>query len=105
LLNKKQAELQKIGIEEDVKQWAQDSPTSNIAVALRKRTHHHHRISGLRYDKDFLNLGFTDIASQPDFQKGLTDYGRQQIEKMRQESTERLFSGAAEKAENYPKRN
>lgn len=99
LLKRKEKNLQAIGIEEELRQWSQDSPTSKIAVVLRKRTHHHHRVSGLRYDKDFLNLGFTDIAAQPNFQQGLTDYGKEQIEKMRFESTERLFSGALAKAE------
>src|SRR3989344_555307 len=99
LLRRKLQLLEEIGIVEDIKLWEQDHPTSGIAVALRKRTFHHHRVSGLRYDKDFVNLGFTDIATQPSFQQNLSDYGKEQIEKMRSESTERLFSGALEKAE------
>jgi len=99
LLQKKQKALREIGIEEDIRQWEQENPTSGIAVALRKRTHHHHRVSGLRYDKDFLNLGFTDIATQPSFQENLSDYGKEHIEKMRVERTERLFSGAPTKTE------
>lgn len=99
LLRKKTKQLQTIGIEEDIKQWEQDSTSSKIAVALRKRTHHHHRISGLRYDKDYLNLGLTDIAAQSSFRDQLTDYGKEQMDKMRVESTERLFSNAASKAE------
>lgn len=100
LLHKKQTELQKIGIENAIKEWEQESPNSGIAVALRKRTHYHHRVSGLRYDRDFINLGFTDIVNNPNFQQGLTDYGKEQIEKMRLESTERLFSGALSKTQN-----
>ncbi len=100
LLHKKQKDLKTIGIEEDIKQWEQDSQTGGISVALRKRTHHHHRVSGLRYNQDFVNLGFTDIATNPNFQQGLTDYGKKQIEKMRLESTERLFSGALSKTQN-----
>src|SRR3989344_414748 len=99
LLRRKQQLLGKIGIVEYIKLWEQDHPTSGIAVALRKRTSHHHRVSGLRYDKDFVNLGFTDIATQPTFQQNITDYGKEQIEKMRSESTERLFSSALVKAE------
>lgn len=99
LLRKKTKKLEDIGIEGEMKQWEQDNASSKIAVVLRKRTHHHHRISGLRYDKNFLNLGFTDIATQPNFRIQLTDYGREQIKKMRLESTERLFSGAFTKAE------
>jgi len=99
LLHKKNKDLVAIGIENEIKEWEQDSPTGGIAVALRKRTHHHHRVSGLKYDQDFLNLGFTDIATDPNFQQGLTDYGKEQIEKMRLESTERLFSGALSKAQ------
>src|SRR3989344_2507598 len=99
LLRRKTKQLQTIGIKEDIKQWEQDNASSKIAVALRKRTHHHHRISGLRYDKDYLNLGLTDIATQPSFRDQLTDYGKAQMDKMREESTERLFSSAISKAE------
>ena len=99
LLKKKQKPLQAIGIEEEIKQWGQEHPTSNIAVVLRKRTQHHHRVSGLGYDKDFLNLGFVDIATHPSFQENLSEYGKKHIEKMRTESTERLFLGALSKAE------
>lgn len=99
LLRKKKKQLQIIGIEEDIKQWEQDNTSSKIAVALRKRRHHHHLISRLRYDKDYLNLGLTDIAAQPSFRDQLTDYGKEQMDKMRVESTERLFSGATLKAE------
>lgn len=98
-LMKKKQKLQEIGIEEEIKEWEQNSTTSKIAVALRKRTHHHHRISGLRYDKDFLNLNFTDIATQESVQQNLSDYGKEQIEKMRIESVERLFSGAETKTQ------
>jgi predicted nucleotidyltransferase len=41
----------------------------------------------------------TDIAEQPSFRGQLTDYGREQMDKMKAESTERLFSGAISKAE------
>ncbi|MBI4215306.1 MAG: nucleotidyltransferase domain-containing protein, partial [Parcubacteria group bacterium] len=100
LLRKKTKQLQTIGIEEDIKQWKQNDTSSKIAVVLKKRTHHHHRISGLRYDKDYLNLGLTDITAQPSFRDQLTDYGKERMDKMRVESTERLFSGATSKAEN-----
>lgn len=99
LLRKKARQLRDMGIENDIRQWEQDNETSKIAVVLRKRTHHHHRISRLRYDQDYLNLGLTDIATQPSFRDQLTDYGKEQMDKMRAESTERLFSGAISKAE------
>ena len=66
---------------------------------MRKRRHHHHLISGLRYNKDYLNLGLTDIAAQPSFLDQLTDYGKEQLDKIRVESTKRLFSSATSKAE------
>jgi len=99
LLQKKIKKIIDIQIEEEIKQWDQENPNSKIAVVLRKRTHYHHRVSGLKYDNDFLNLNLTDIASQPDFQQSLTIYGKKQIEKIKIESTERLFSGALSKAE------
>ena len=98
LLRKKQDILKEMGIEDEINQWDQENPSSKIAVVLRKRTHHHHRVSRLRYDNDFLKLGFTDIVTQSPFQEMLTVYGKQQIEKMRTESTERLFSNAETKA-------
>jgi len=99
LLRKKTKQIQTIGIEDDIKQWEQNNASSKIAVVLRKRRHHHHLISRLRYDKDYLNLGLTDIAAQPSFRDQLTDYGKEQMDKMRVESTERLFSSATSKAE------
>lgn len=99
LLRKKITQLQTMEIVNDMRQWEQDNETSKIAVVLRKRTHHHHRISGLRYDKDYLNLGLTDLAAQPSFRDQLTDYGKEQMDKMQMESAERLFSGAISKAE------
>ncbi len=98
LLKNKTQKLQLIGIEDEIKQWEQDNESSKIAVVLRKRTQHHHYISRLRYDKDFLNLNFTDVAIQPNIKDQFTIYGIEQIEKMRLESTERLFSGAVAKA-------
>ena len=99
LLRKKMKQLQEMKIENDIRQWKQDNKTSKIAVVLRKRTQHHHRISRLRYDKDYLNLGLTDIATQPSFRDQLSDYGKEQIDKMKVESTERLFSSGISKAE------
>jgi len=99
LLRRKTKQLQTIRIEENVKQWEQENTASKIAVALRKRRHHHHLISGLRYNKDYLNLGLTDIAAQPSFRDQLTDYGKEQLDKIRVESTKRLFSSATSKAE------
>lgn len=103
LLQKKEGPLTSIGIYEDVGQWEQNNESSKIAFVLRKRTYHHHRISGLRYDKDYQNLGLTDIASQPSFRDQLTDYGKEQMDKLRKESTESLFSNASSKAEDILK--
>lgn len=100
LLNRKEKEIQNIGIKEEIGQWDDENPNGGIAVVLRKRTFHHHKISGLRYNEDFSNLDFTDIATQPSFQQSLTDYGKEHIAKMRAESSERLFSGALSDADN-----
>lgn len=100
LLRNKEEVIRKIGIEAEVREWEQENPTSKIAVALRKRTPYHHRVSGLQRNPDFLNLGFTDLAIHPEFQEKLSEYGKQQIEKMRAESTARLFADAETKAKN-----
>lgn len=99
LLKRREKELQAIGIVEEVKKWQQEHKSSEIAVVLRKRTQHHHRVSGLSYDEDFLNLVFTDIATKPNFQLALTDKGKERIESIKAESTERLFSKAASNVE------
>lgn len=99
LLKDKEEMLVQSDIKNALEQWDQQNQTSKIAVVLRKRTHHHHRVSGLGYDEDFLNLKFTDTVSNPNFQFHLSDYGKEQVEKMRKRSTERLFSGALTKAE------
>jgi predicted nucleotidyltransferase len=99
LLRRKTKQLQKMKIENDIEQWKQDNKNSKIAVVLRKRTQHHHRISRLKYDKDYLNLGLTNIATQPSFRDQLSDYGKEQMDKMKIESTERLFSSAILKSE------
>lgn len=100
LLKNKEKLIGTIGIKDLLTQWDQQSQTSKIAVVLRKRTHHHHRVSGLGYDEDFLNLKFVEMVSDPKFQFTLSDYGKERIEKIRKESTDRLFTGAYEKAQN-----
>lgn len=99
LLKNKVKILQAIGVETEMREWEQDSQTSKISVVLRKRLFYHHRISGLQYNNDFLNLNFTDIATQDNFQQALSDYGKEQIKKMREESIDNLFSEALSKAE------
>jgi len=99
LLQRKLKIFKEIGIEAEVSEWDEKHPTSKIAAVLRKRTAHEHRVTGLVYNKDFLNLNFTDIASQPQVQEQLSDYGKQQIEKMRLDSEERFYTDAATKAQ------
>ena len=97
-LKEKENILKSIGIFKELEQWDENNETSRIAVVLRKRTQHHHRVSKLRYDKDFLNLNFTDIAIQPNEPIQFTEYGKEQIEKMRTDSTESFYSNAISKA-------
>jgi len=99
LLRKKQKILQKIGIEEEIKEWKQDCPTNKIAVVLRKRTQYHHRVGGLKNNEDFSKLGLADTILKSGTQEILTEQGKEKFEKMRADSAERLFSQALEKAE------
>lgn len=99
LLKNKKETLEKIGIYSEIADWDQDNSVGAIPVALRKRTDYHHRISSLRYNSDYLNLGFTEIASTPQFQESLSDYGKKRVEKMKQDSTKNLLSDAENKAE------
>jgi predicted nucleotidyltransferase len=99
LLRRKERRLSEIGIIESLRQWDQQSAEGGIAVALRRRTHHHHRISGLRYNKDVLNLGFIEIAKQSPFQDFLTDVGKERIRSMEEESSKRFIADAERKSQ------
>lgn len=91
--------LKNIGIETEIKQWDRTNIESKIADAIRKRDDYTHYVSGLIYNKDFLNMNFTDIATNPNFQINLSDFGKEHINKMRTESEESLFSGMLKEAE------
>ncbi len=92
LLDKKGEIIDKLGIKSELQQWDQQNKESLIAKALAKRTTHCHRVSKMRYREDYQKLGFARIMGNPAFRQGLTDYGKQQIEKIKKENSERLFS-------------
>jgi predicted nucleotidyltransferase len=88
-LSSKHGELiDKIGIRDEVMEWAEDSPS--IGVVLKKRTKHHHFASRLQLDSDFQNIKMSKLMLAPPTTAPLTDYGKQYMEKLGKESYQKL---------------
>ncbi len=92
ILKNKSGIIDNLGIRKKLVFWQQENPKSSVAVVLRKRTEYHHKISRLRYNKDVLNLGFVETMENPKFNLKLSSYGLERIDKIKKESTERLFN-------------
>jgi hypothetical protein len=78
-----------IGINNLLNEWDQESLDSKIAVCLRRRTHHHHFISNLRYNQDFqhIRLAKTMLATNP--HEHLSEYGKNEMVKLGKEAYEK----------------
>lgn len=90
LLNKKGEILSDLGIRRPLELWNQEDP-GPIAVVLRRRTAHDHRISQLRYDEDVQNLQLVEMMEKPQFISLLTQYGVDLFAKKKVESAKKLF--------------
>ena len=77
--------------------WSQES-TSGIGVVLRKRTVYHHRISSLPLADLFQKAQFAGLMRQPHLESYLTDYGKEQMEKLETESRASLKFNILQKA-------
>jgi predicted nucleotidyltransferase len=97
LLNKHGELIDKIGIRDEVMQWAEDSPT--IGVILRKRTKHHHFASRLQLDNDFQNIKMSKLMLAPPTTAPLSEYGKQCMEKLGKESYQKLKTDTMAKQE------
>lgn len=97
LLNKHGELIDKIGIHDEVMQWAENSPT--IGVILKKRTKHHHFASRLQLDSDFQNIKMSKLMLAPPTTAPLTEYGKQYMEKLGKDSYEKLKSDTMNKQE------
>lgn len=77
--------LKEIGILELLQEWSQDTQTG-IAVALRKRTQHHHRVSNLQLNSDFQKIKFVKTLLTPASTIKLTEYGKTKLKTEGEES-------------------
>src|SRR3989338_2744178 len=76
-----EALLKYIGVLDLLKEWNQDA-NSGIAVALKKRTHHHHFVSKLQLDTDYQKIRMSKIA----FSGMLSEYGKTRVQQISNES-------------------
>ena len=97
LLRRRHDKLKAHDLEHLLQAWSQDS-SSGIGVVLRKRTIHHHRVSSLPLTDLFQKVQFAGLMRQPHLESYLTDYGKEQMEKLEKESRESLKWDVLQKA-------
>jgi predicted nucleotidyltransferase len=88
--------LKKIGIYDLVHGWDQDLQTG-IAVALRKRTQHHHFVSNLQQNSDFQNIKMSKSMLSPASVHLLSEYGRVRMKEIGEESYKKWEADIANK--------
>ncbi len=91
LFDKKGKRLSALRIRRPLELWNQEDSDSPIAVVLRRRTTHHHKISQLRYNEDVQNLQLVETMENPQFRSLLTQYGIGLFAKKKAESAKKLF--------------
>jgi len=97
LLRWRRDKLKEYCLEHLLQVWSQDS-TSGIGVVLRKRTMYHHRLSSLPLAGLFQRVQFAGLMRQPHLGSQLSDYGKEQMEKIEKESRESLKLDVLQKA-------
>jgi len=97
LLRRRRDKLKEYDLEHLLQLWSQDS-TSGIGVVLRKRTIYHHRLSSLPLADLFQKVQFAGLLRQPHLESYLSDYGKEQMEKLEKESRESLKLDVLQKA-------
>lgn len=91
LFHKKGERLSDLGIRCPLELWNQEDPDSPIAVVLRRRTTHHHKISRLGYNEDVQKLQLVETMETPQLRSLLTQYGMDWIARTKTESAKKLF--------------
>jgi len=81
-MNKNESLLKKIEIYDLLSQWGKN----NLAVALKKRTNHHHFVSTLRLNNDFQKIKMSKMMLDPTKPMLLSEYGRKRISEIGEES-------------------
>jgi hypothetical protein len=87
-LKNKKSILEKIGIYDMLEKWKEDN--DSIGVILRRRTQHHHFLSRLQLNNDFQNVQLSKVAMSPPFVSVLSDYGKQRITELGEQSIKKL---------------
>lgn len=77
--------LKKIGIDDLLHEWDQES-ASNVAVALKKRTQHHHFVSNLQLNSDFQKIKMSKSMLAPNSINMLSEYGKTRMQQIGEES-------------------
>lgn len=83
-----QDKLNKVGIAELLQEWNQ-ATNSGVAVALRKRTQHHHFVSNLQLNSDFQKIKMSKNMLSLGSVSMLSDYGKRRMDEIGQESYEK----------------
>lgn len=71
-MDKYKAELRQIDIYDLLAQWG----SGNLAVALSKRTNHHHFVSTLRLNEDYQKIAMSRLMLNPLVSSKLSEYGK-----------------------------
>lgn len=95
-MNKNVAELKKIGIFDLLSQWG----SGNLAVALDKRTQHHHFVSTLRLNEDFQKIKMSRIMLNPLTSNQLSEYGKKRMAQIGEESFKKWREEIVKKQQN-----
>jgi len=81
-LRKNETELKKIGIYDLLSQWS----SGGLAVALRKRTQHHHFVSTLKLNSDYQNITMSRLMLSPTTSNQLSEYGKKRMAEIGEEA-------------------
>ncbi len=81
-MDKNEAELKKIDIYDRLAEWS----SGNLAIALNKRTNHHHFVSTLRQNEDFQKIKMSRMMLNPTQPVMLSEYGKKKMTEIGEES-------------------
>lgn len=95
-MDKNEAELKKIDVFELLSQWG----SGNLAVALSKRTHHHHFVSTLHLNDDFQKIKMSRLMLNPVQPVLLSEFGRKKMTEIGEESFKKWREEIVQKQQN-----
>lgn len=95
-MKRNENQLKEIGIYDLLAQWG----TGNLAVALDKRTNHHHFVSTLRLNEDFQKIKMSRLMLNPLKPVLLSEYGLKKITEIGEESFKKWREEIVRKQQN-----